>query len=72
MNGIYTTLINESLASLYANMKQRISVDDMQRVRVLIHWLLKFTRNSVEKRENHISFIRLLLTESLLQNWNWG
>ena len=72
MNGIYTTLINESLASLYANMKQRISVDDMQRVRVLIHWLLKFTRNSVEKPENHISFIRLLLTESLLQNWNWG
>ena len=72
MNGIYTTLINESLASLYANMKQRISVDDMQRVRVLMHWLLKFTRNSVEKRENHISFIRLLLTESLLKNWNWG
>ena len=33
MNDIYTTQINESIASLFANMEQRISVEDMQRVR---------------------------------------
>ena len=32
MNDIYTTQINESIASLFANMEQRISVEDMQRV----------------------------------------
>ena len=33
MNDIYTTPISESIASLFSNMEQRISVDDMQRVR---------------------------------------
>ena len=33
MNDIYTTQINESIASLFVNMEQRISVEDMQRVR---------------------------------------
>ena len=33
MNDIYTTQINESIASLFANMGQRISAEDMQRVR---------------------------------------
>ena len=33
MNDIYTTQINESIASLFTNMEQRISVEDMQRVR---------------------------------------
>ena len=33
MNDIYTTRINESITSLFANMEQRISVEDMQRVR---------------------------------------
>ena len=33
MNDIYTTQVNESIASLFANMKQRISIEDMQRVR---------------------------------------
>ena len=33
MNDIYTSRINESIASLFANMEQRISVEDMQRVR---------------------------------------
>ena len=33
MNDNYTTQINESIASLFANMKQRISIEDMQRVR---------------------------------------
>ena len=33
MNDIYTTQINESIASLFANMEQRISTEDMQRVR---------------------------------------
>ena len=33
MNDIYTTRINESIASLFANMEQRISAEDMQRVR---------------------------------------
>ncbi len=33
MNDIYTTQINESIASLFANMEQRISIEDMQRVR---------------------------------------
>ena len=33
MNDIYTTKINESIASLFANMEQRISAEDMQRVR---------------------------------------
>ena len=33
MNDIYTTQINESIASLFANMEQRISAEDMQRVR---------------------------------------
>ena len=34
MNDIYTTQINESIESLFANMEQRISAEDMQRVRV--------------------------------------
>ena len=33
MNDIYTTRINESIASLFANMEKRISAEDMQRVR---------------------------------------
>ena len=33
MNDIYTTPISESIASLFSNMEQRISVEDMQRVR---------------------------------------
>ena len=33
MNNNYTTRINESLASLFANMEKRISAEDMQRVR---------------------------------------
>ena len=33
MNDIYTTQINESIASLFANMEKRISAEDMQRVR---------------------------------------
>ena len=33
MNDIYITQINESIASLFANMEQRISAEDMQRVR---------------------------------------
>ncbi len=33
MNDIYTTLISESIESLFANMEQRISAEDMQRVR---------------------------------------
>ena len=33
MNYIYTTLISESIESLFANMEQRISAEDMQRVR---------------------------------------
>lgn len=33
MNDIYTARINESIASLFANMEQRISAEDMQRVR---------------------------------------
>ena len=33
MNDIYTTQINESIASLFAYMEQRISIEDMQRVR---------------------------------------
>lgn len=33
MNDIYTTQISESIASLFGNMEQRISVEDMQRVR---------------------------------------
>ena len=33
MNDIYTTRINESITSLFANMEQRVSVEDMQRVR---------------------------------------
>ena len=33
MNDIYTTRINESIASLFANMELRISAADMQRVR---------------------------------------
>ena len=33
MNDIYTTQISESIASLFSNMEQRISVEDMQRVR---------------------------------------
>ena len=33
MNDIYTTRINESIASLFANMEQRVSAEDMQRVR---------------------------------------
>ena len=33
MNDIYTAQINGSIASLFANMEQRISVEDMQRVR---------------------------------------
>ena len=33
MNDIYTNRINESIASLFANMEQRISAEDMQRVR---------------------------------------
>ena len=33
MNDIYTPQINESITSLFANMEQRISVEDMQRVR---------------------------------------
>ena len=33
MNNNYTTQINESLASLFANMEKRISAEDMQRVR---------------------------------------
>ena len=33
MNDIYTTQINESIASLFANMEQRISAEDMQHVR---------------------------------------
>ena len=33
MNDIYTTQISESIASLFGNMEQRISIEDMQRVR---------------------------------------
>ena len=33
MNDIYTTQISESIASLFANLEQRISAEDMQRVR---------------------------------------
>lgn len=33
MNDIYTTQISESIESLFANMEQRISAEDMQRVR---------------------------------------
>ena len=33
MNDIYTSRINESIESLFANMEQRISAEDMQRVR---------------------------------------
>ncbi len=33
MNDIYTTQISESIESLFANMEQRISTEDMQRVR---------------------------------------
>ncbi len=33
MNDIYTTRINESITSLFANMEQRVSSKDMQRVR---------------------------------------
>ena len=33
MNNIYTTQISESIESLFANMEQRISAEDMQRVR---------------------------------------
>ena len=33
MNDIYTSSINESIESLFANMEQRISAEDMQRVR---------------------------------------
>ena len=33
MNDIYTTLINESISSLFTNMEQRVSAEDMQRVR---------------------------------------
>ena len=33
MNDIYTTQINESIESLFANMEKRISAEDMQRVR---------------------------------------
>ena len=33
MDDIYTTRINESIESLFANMEQRISAEDMQRVR---------------------------------------
>lgn len=33
MNDIYTIRINESIASLFANMERRISAEDMQRVR---------------------------------------
>ena len=33
MNDIYTSRINESIKSLFANMEQRISAEDMQRVR---------------------------------------
>ena len=33
MNDIYTTRISESIESLFANMEQRISAEDMQRVR---------------------------------------
>ena len=33
MNDIYTTQISESIASLFSNMEQRISIEDMQRVR---------------------------------------
>ena len=33
MNDIYTSRINESIDSLFANMEQRISAEDMQRVR---------------------------------------
>ena len=33
MNDIYTTQISESIESLFANLEQRISAEDMQRVR---------------------------------------
>ena len=33
MDDIYTTRINESIESLFANMEKRISAEDMQRVR---------------------------------------
>ena len=33
MNDTYTTLINESVFSLFTNMEQRVSAEDMQRVR---------------------------------------
>ena len=33
MNDIYTTQISDSIASLFTNMEQRISTEDMQRVR---------------------------------------
>ena len=33
MNDIYTTRINESASSLFATMEQRVSDEDMQRVR---------------------------------------
>ncbi len=33
MNDIYITQISESIASLFSNMEQRISIEDMQRVR---------------------------------------
>lgn len=33
MNDLYTSRINESIESLFANMEQRISAEDMQRVR---------------------------------------
>ena len=38
MNDIYTTQISESIASLFANLEQRISAEDMQRVTTGSHF----------------------------------
>ena len=55
MNDIYTTQINETIASLFANMEKRISAEDMQRVRDA--YALAFEAHKEQRRKTGEPYI---------------
>lgn len=62
MNDIYTAQINGSIASLFANMEQRISAEDMQRVRDAYALAAEAYKDQRRKTGEVFRFVALIVT----------
>ncbi len=72
MDDIYINRINDSIASLFANMEQRISAEDMQRVRAAYALAAEAHQEQRHKTGEPYTSIRLPWPALWPRSWNWA